>query len=253
MRHSGLRAYRPLFRSPGFPYIQWGAVAVYLLVIVEMGTIPLLLTGGFALLAMTWYLAYVRPRVERESAILYLVKRIAARAILRDDLERELNHIALERPPQPELDWFDQLVVDAVVLDIPERMPAKSLLERVSRKLAPRVGTPADELYELFLQREQESSTVILPEIAIPHIIVPGRDVFDLLLVRCRAGTVFSELNPPVKVAFVLVGSEDQRNRHLRALMRVAKVVQQPDFEHRWLAAESTDELRQIVLSTPKE
>ena len=47
---------------------------------------------------------------------------------------------------------------------------------------------------------------------------------------------------------FILVGSIDERNYHLRALMAVAQVVQGPDFEKRWLGARNTEALRDIVL-----
>ena len=100
----------------------------------------------------------------------------------------------------------------------------------------------------MFLARERESSTVLEPGLAIPHIVVEGEHIFDILLVRCREGVVFSELNPPVKTAFFLVGSPDERNFHLTALMNIAHIVQEPGFQKRWQEASGAEALRDIIL-----
>jgi mannitol/fructose-specific phosphotransferase system IIA component (Ntr-type) len=64
---------------------------------------------------------------------------------------------------------------------------------------------------------------------------------------------VFSELNPPVKTAFVLIGSPDERNYHLRALMIIAHIVQEPDFKARWSRARNVEQLRDIILLSTRE
>ena len=89
---------------------------------------------------------------------------------------------------------------------------------------------------------------MIQPGLAIPHIIVEGEGLFDIVLVRCKAGVQFAGQDKPVQTAFVLVGSPDERNYHLKALMAVAHTVQEPDFNRRWLAARQAEHLRDIVL-----
>ncbi len=49
-------------------------------------------------------------------------------------------------------------------------------------------------------------------------------------------------------VVFVLAGSKDERNFHLRALAAIAEIAQGEDFDKRWLEARDTEELRHIVL-----
>ncbi len=105
-----------------------------------------------------------------------------------------------------------------------------------------------DKILELLLAREKESSTVIQPGLAIPHIVVEGENVFAVLMVRSKKGIVFSELRQPVNTVFMLIGSRDQRNFHLRALMAIAHIVEEPDFEQRWMAAENLEQLRDVVL-----
>ena len=252
MRSSRLPSYRPSFRAPLFPWLQIAAIVTYGFLILEMGTVPLLLTGLFALLGLGWYVGYVSRRIERESAIVYLVRSIASKALGRTGLEKELRRIGLERDGV-ELDRFDQLAQECTILDIGESISAKELFHRIAEALAPRLNLAAEHLYELFLARERETSTVIEPGLAIPHIVVDGKGLFDLLLVRCRKGAVFSELHPPVKTVFVLIGSADERNYHLRALMTIAHIVQEPDFPVRWSQARNVEQLRDVVLLSTRE
>ena len=246
MRESRIGNYRPTFRAPLYPWLQITAIVAYVFLLFEMGPVPLLLTGAFVLAAAGWYLAYVMRRIERESALVHLVKRIVSRRIVRSGLEDELKSIVLERD-EIALDRFDRLVREAVVLDLPGPVGAKEMFHQVAEALAPRLETDVDGLYEQFLQREGQSSTVVLPGVAIPHVMIDGSGVFDLLLVRCREGVVFSELHPPVTMAFVLIGSADERNYHLRALMNIAHVVEEPGFRDRWEAAGGVEMLRDIV------
>lgn len=247
MRQSGIQNYRPTFRAPLYPWLQIGAVLVYGFLIFEMGRIPLILTGMFTLLALIWYLAYVMPRIERKGALVYLVKSIVSSEIAQRDLEEELKKITIERDDISH-DRLDQLVKQAPVLDLDSQMSAPEMFSRVSEILAPRVGIDRQKLYDRFLEREMESSTVIRPGLAIPHIIVEGENIFDMALVRSLDGVVFSDLNPPVTTAFVLVGSKDERNFHLKALMSIAQIVEEKDFQKRWEKARGEEELRDLVL-----
>jgi len=56
------------------------------------------------------------------------------------------------------------------------------------------------------------------------------------------------EAEEPVHAAFILAGTEDLRNYHLRVLMFIAQITQEADFEERWMRAAGTEELRNIVL-----
>jgi amino acid transporter/mannitol/fructose-specific phosphotransferase system IIA component (Ntr-type) len=252
MRTSGIEGYRPSLRSPLLPWLQIATTVVYAFLIFEMGWVPLLLTGAFALVATLWYVGYVQRRIDRESAGVYLVKRITSKAIRRTGLEDELRRISIERDGV-ELDRFDRLVHDGPILDLEASMSAKEFFARVASELAPRLQTDPESLYERFLARERESSTVVEPGLAIPHVVVDGDHVFEILLARCRGGVVFSELHEPVTTAFVLVGSADERNYHLRALMIIAHILQEPEFRHRWLKARTVEQLRDIILLSSRK
>jgi len=252
MRQSGLRNYRPLFKAPGYPWLQLAAIPLYAFIILEMGLVPLILTGGFTLLAAGWYALYVHRRIDRESAVVYLVKSIVSRHVRRTGLEDELRQIALQRD-QVTPDRFDKLVRSCPVLDIKEKVVARDLFRRLAQLLSPRLDMEPQKVYELFLEREKEASTVIQPGLAIPHIVVEGKDIFEIALVRCADGVVFSELHAPVRTAFVLIGSQDERNFHLKALMAIAHIVQESDFEKRWFEAKNLEQLRDVVLLSRRQ
>ena len=252
LRQSKLQSYRPEFRSPLYPWLQICAIVIYSFLIFEMGTVPLMLTGGFILLATMWYMLYVHRKIQRESAFVYVVKSITSDAIGRTDLEDELRQISLERSGI-EMDRFDHLVHSASFLDIEEAITAKELFRRLSQVSAEKLQMDAEELYQKFLARELESSTVIRSGLAVPHIVVEGEELFEMVVVRCTAGVTFSELNRPVHTVFALVGSMDERNFHLRALMHIAHLISEPEFEGRWMEARGLEQLRDVVLlSRPK-
>lgn len=252
MRTSRLQNYRPLFRVPLVPWLPMAGVAAYLLLVVDMGAVPLLTTAAFALGGMVWYLLYIRPRIDRESALVYLVRRIVARDMYRADLDEELKQIAIARDEIIH-DRFDRIIQDSPILDLTERTSVEDLFGRIADALGPRLGVEPEDLLEKFRQREADSTTVIQPGLAIPHIVIPGKALFAMMLVRCREGVVFDAEKPPVHTAFVLVGSPDERNYHLRALMAIAHVVQEPDFFDRWFAGTTPEALRDLVLMSGRQ
>jgi len=251
MRGSRIQNYRPLYRMPLVPWLPLAGIGVYGFLIVEMARamdlLPLATTALFFVAGTLWYALYVRPRTHRESALVYMVRRIVSREMYRSTLEEELKRIALERDEVQE-DRFDRLARSAGILDLPGALSADDLFRRAAAALSPRVGMQEAALLELLRAREAQSSTVVEPGLAIPHVIVPGKGVFEMLLVRCRAGVRFPGQDEPVVAAFVLAGSIDERNYHLRALMAIAQIVQEPHFRRRWLAAADAEHLRDLVL-----
>ena len=85
MRASKIQNYRPLYRSPFYPWLQLAGTAIYLFLIIdmiaEMGIMPLLVLGGFMLAGSSWYLVYVRAKITRVSALVQWVRNIAAKEI----------------------------------------------------------------------------------------------------------------------------------------------------------------------------
>jgi amino acid transporter len=252
MRESKIQNYRPTFRSPLYPWLQIIAIIAYGFLIFEMGEIPLLITTVFIAICCLWYLFYVSARAKRRSAVMHIVERITARELASNTLGGELREILRERDEIVE-DRFDHLIKDAIIIDIDHSISSDEAFKEISDKLSEDLDIPSDEIFELFKKREEISSTVIHPGFAIPHIIVDGNHKFDILLVRCKDGIVFPAHPEPVKTMFVLIGSMDERNYHLRALMAIAQIAQEEDFEKNWLAARNVEELRDIILLSSRK
>lgn len=252
MRESKIQTYRPSFHSPLYPWIQIAAIIIYGFLIFEMGKIPLIITGCFIILSFLWYLIYVRFRVKRKSALVHIVERITDKKIKTTTLVKELKDILVERDNIVE-DRFDKLISKCEILDIEESMSAEEFFKIIAEHLSKRQNIDADMLYDLLIKREEQSTTALQPGMAIPHIIIEGNNKFEILLARCKEGIIFSEDLPPVNTVFVLIGTRDERNFHLRALMSIAQIVQQPDFERHWLRSKNIEDLRNIILLSERK
>jgi mannitol/fructose-specific phosphotransferase system IIA component (Ntr-type) len=178
---------------------------------------------------------------------MYLVERITARQLVDGTLESELKDVIRERDDITG-DRVDELFETCAVLDLREDIPLDAFFAKVAEAMAPRLGIGATEFCRLLGARERESSTVVAPGLAIPHIVVEGNVPFDMLIARCVPGIHFADGVPPVHAVIVLVGSRAQRNFHLRCLAAVAQIVQAPDFDRNWLAARGEQALRDIFL-----
>ena len=246
MRLSGLQNYRPRFRAPFFPYLQIAGLIGYLAMLVEMGAESIGIAAGIALVGLIFYLRYGAGR-PREFALLHLIARITDRQIATRDLEKELFEIVRERDSVQE-DRFDRLVKSCMVLDLDGPIHRSELFRMVAELDAPEIGIDPERLVEQLEARERESSTAITDFIAIPHMVIEGKNVFRMVIVRVRNGVYFSESMPSVKAIFFLMGSRDERQFHLQALAAIAQIVDEPDFEERWLAARDTEALRDVLL-----
>jgi amino acid transporter len=252
MRESKIQSYRPKFKSPLYPYPHIAAIIIYSLLIIDMGKIPLIICAGFFVSSTIWYFLYVAARVSRASAVMHIVERVTDKQLKTVTLENELRDILIDRDNIIE-DRFDQLIKKCEILDIKGVQSAEKVFRQAATILAQRLNTDEFVLFEKFLHREAEGSTVIQPGLAIPHIIVQGQNKFDILLIRATDGIDFPHAPDPVKTIFVLAGSKDERNYHLRALMAIAQIAQEKDFESQWLNARDTESMRNLILLSKRK
>ncbi|MGD9140897.1 MAG: amino acid permease [bacterium] len=247
LRESRIQNYRPRFRVPLYPAIQIVGVAGFMFLLYQMGRASLFSSLGIIGTGVVVYWVYGRGRTIREFALLHLIERITAKEITTRCLETELKDIIRERDDITK-DRFDRVIEESMVLDIDETMDVEPFFKIVSEAMSGHLRLMPDDILHAIHEREKQSSTVLRPGLAIPHIVVEGEKTFDILLARSKGGVYFSEDAPHVHAIFVLVGTRDERNFHLRSLSAIAQIVQDPGFEEKWMAAESTEELRDIVL-----
>ncbi|MGE4489311.1 MAG: amino acid permease [Kiritimatiellales bacterium] len=247
LRESRIQNYRPAFKAPLYPVLQITGILLSLLLVFEMGLTSFAVLALLAALGFTTYWFYGRGSARRESALTHLIGRLTAREMVTGDLEEELKQIIRERD-EIELDRFDKLMASAPVLDIDRPLSTQELFAEIANAAAEQVGLSEEEIRTRLIEREELTSTALSPDIAIPHIVLPGEHSFEAILVRHRDGIYFSDDAPAVKAVFALMGSIDERNFHLRALAGIAQIVQEPQFIKRWLTARNQGALRDIIL-----
>ncbi|MBS3741629.1 MAG: amino acid permease [Candidatus Cloacimonetes bacterium] len=255
IRKLSLRNYKPTFKAPFFPYLQIFAIVIYLLLIYQMGPKILLMTIFMMLICLGWYYFYAREHADSRSALILLIKRIAdeklPKEMYNESIEEELFELLQHREEIME-DFFDKIVKKGIALDIDEEINKDTFFKIISEKLSTRIGQSKEMIYDEFLNRERESSTNVAPRIAIPHIIIPGEDRFQLALVRAKKGIKWEEKSEPVKAVFVLMGSLDKRDTHLKALMAVSQIVQNEKFFQKWESAENAKDLCSVIMLMPR-
>jgi len=247
MRESGIQNYRPKFKSPFYPFIQIFALLAYGFLIVEMGKIPLMITFIFMSGSLIWYWFYGRIRANKESALLFIVQKIKNPELRTDSLETELKEIIRERD-NIHKDRFDNIIENSIILDLEKSISKEELFQIVAEKLAESLKIDKEKIIEKLKKREEEGTTVLTENLAIPHLIIEGEKKFDIMLVRCKKGICFSEQTKKVQIVFVIAGTKDERTFHLRSLAAIAQIVQNVNFEKKWLSAKNDETLRDIIL-----
>jgi len=260
IRFSKVSNYKPSFKSPFFPVIQIAGIIVYIVLVIEMGSGIILISGLFVVLCLLWYVFYSRHRVNRKSALIHMIKNIMNPELKsgKDDeneLESELLDILFERDEIIE-DRFDRIIKGAEVIDFSKTISREELFSRIANVMCSRWNISSEELEKKMNKRERLSSTLIYPGIAlphaIPHAVIEGENIFDIVLVRNKFGIRWNENNDIVYTAFCLIGTKDERNFHIRALMYIAQILQDKDFQKEWTEAKNSKELRSVILLTKR-
>jgi len=167
------------------------------------------------------------------------------------DAVRGLSLVEEEQRVQE--DEFDRLVRGALILDIPHPCSHQECFRMIADAFSERIGAPADDLLEQLYERERLSSTLIAPGLAIPHLLLEGKNTFHLIIVRARQGVNMGAAGQPAYTLFALAGTADMRRLHLRSLSAIAQIVQDPDFERNWMEAAGPEGLRRLLLQTKRK
>ncbi len=251
MRESKLINYKPQYKSPFYPYIQIAGVVLYSFLIFEIGKEALFATLVFIFLSIIVYFFYGRKRRQKEFALLHVIERVINKKMTGIGLEKELRRILVERDSIKE-DHFDKIVKKAIVLDFKDKINYKELYADVSKKLSAKLGLTEKKIFSMLMEKEERYSSVISDAVAIPHIIVDGEKKFEILLVRGKKGIVYPDGKKPY-IVFILIGSLDERNFHLKALSAIAQIIHNKNFRDDWLNAKSEGVLKEIILISRRE
>ncbi|MBU3911198.1 MAG: amino acid permease [Candidatus Omnitrophica bacterium] len=247
-RESKILSYRPKFRSPLYPYMQVFGIIGSIFLLIEMGTLIIFLTMLFIMLGFAWYKFYGQKRSSQDSALIYALEKLVAKdkELTSDNLLTELKDIVMQRDKMTE-DRFHKMVQESQVVDIEQPMRWRDFFKDMSRIMGTETGQDADGIFMKLAEREEESSTLLRKGLAIPHIVVKGEKVFKIILARARSGIIFPD-DKLAHIIFILAGSSDERNLHLKVLAAIAQITEAPGFDEKWFEARNEDELKNIVL-----
>ena len=247
LRESKLKNYRPSFKTPFYPYLQIFGIIVFTFFIIDLGLEAVEISVAFLLIGISIYLFYGRKRSSGEYALLHLMKRITDKKLTDHFLESEFRDVLIQRE-NINHDKFDNLVKTAIILDLDGHLNKDQLFKIISKNVYRKVDIDEEEIFSLLKSRQEDCNTAISQFVAIPHIIIEGNDHFFLMLIRCKEGIKFTAKENSVKAVFAFIGTKEDRVFHLKTLAAIATLVQKDDFEEKWLNAENTNYLRDMVL-----
>jgi mannitol/fructose-specific phosphotransferase system IIA component (Ntr-type) len=147
---------------------------------------------------------------------------------------------------------FERKIRNSVVLDLKHFVPPEEFAQKVAKPLAERLNIREKELYRLLMKREKQSNIMTRPGFAVISFHIKGRKKFEIALVRTKKGARFSEKNPPVRAAFIIISTPDRQSFYLHSLMWLVQIEEQTDFEKAWIEAKDNKELREVILSSWK-
>ncbi len=247
MRMSKISTYKPTFKAPLFPWFNILSSIVYLFLIWEMGTFTVVASLIFVAFTLIWYAIYSRSREKQDSALMHLVQKITSKELRDDTLSEELKEI-LKTRDNIITDRFDRIIEDAPILEIPDNTSLDGLFTSLGDEFSHLLPLQSEKVTELLHKRENESTTVIAPGLAVPHIVTESSGEFSIVIARSNKGIIFPGNSEPVRVVFALAGSKDERNFHLQALMAIAQILKNPGFIDAWESAKDSKELRNLIL-----
>jgi APA family basic amino acid/polyamine antiporter len=253
MRESRIESYDPRYRSPFYPWLHILGVLAPFWLIVEMGLLASLFTGGLITFGAMWYNYYARERVDREGAIFHVFERLGRQ---RDaGLDRELRQIMKEKGLR-DADPFEEVVTTASIIDTPVGTGFRNVIWEAAAHLSDACNVSAKELAENFLEGTVVGTTPVSQGVALPHLRRPDIESAHMVLVRCRGGTEVDvdfgdgheRPSEPVQAMFFLVSPLGNPGLHLRILAQIAGRVDRDDFMEAWLSASDHQELKEAIL-----
>jgi len=105
-----------------------------------------------------------------------------------------------------------------------------------------------DRLVQALEDRERLNSTALGEGVAIPHGKLPGLKRVVAAFGRSRSGVDFQSLDgKPTHLFFLLVAPEDSAGAHLKALARISRLLKDPAFRGRLMAADDAAALYETI------
>lgn len=235
MRESKIESYDPGFRSILYPWLQIIGILTTLILIPELGVIPVIVSGVITLLSVLWYVFYGTKHVKRSGAMVQVFERLGKDA--NPQLDRELRQILREKGLRKE-DTFENSIFRASILRHSAGETYIDMLRNASREFATRLNVHENDIFDALSRTNQMGDTPIGKHLALPHARLDAVRSHELAIVHSRDGLQLSESVGAIYALFILIGPRDDPRQHLRFLAELANRADDIDF--------SSDEWRQL-------
>jgi mannitol/fructose-specific phosphotransferase system IIA component (Ntr-type) len=248
MRESEIEGYDPGFKSPWYPYMQIAGIFISGFLIAEMGFLSIAFTLVIATISVIWYFSYAQDKVKRQGAIYHVHARLGQYQY--EGLEREMRGIMREKGLRKE-DPYEKAIGRSLVFDIEEKVAVESVTDMVCAMMAERADTSKKLLVEMFTQDPNESVISVGHSTALKHVRIDNEMDTEVALVRLKNGLKTdsdSEEEEKFHCLIYLASSTNKSGQHLRILAHLAEMIDNIDFEERWLNASDIAGLREILL-----
>ena len=253
MRETKLNSYDPGFRAPFYPWLQLVGASACVTIIILMGWLPVVFSSGIVVVGIVWYFSYARKRVERYGAIYHIFERLGRKRF--GALDTELREILKEKGLRKH-DPFDEIVAKSRVVDSPEGATFEDIVATASDELSALLPTTATALSEGFLHGTRVGATPVTSGVALPHLRLPDITQSIMVIARSRDGVTIDigdafgghHEEQSIHAIFFLISPEDDPSQHLRLLAQLAGHVDKDGFMSQWLAASTTQDMKEILL-----
>ena len=254
MRESHIQSYDPGYKSPLYPWMQILGIIAPMVLIFEMGWVPILFTVGLVIIGLIWFKYYAKEKVIRSGAIFHVFERLGQQRY--EGLDTELRGILKEKGLRKE-DPFDEIVTRSLIMDLNDISEFEDVVEDVSNLLSEVIHFKPEEISAQIMEGTRIGATPVTHGVALPHFRTQGLNEAIMVLVRSIPGVNIKVYNPLtqqeenteiVNAIFFLISPEENPSQHLRILAQIAGRVDDEDFMQEWYEAKNEQELKEALL-----
>lgn len=142
----------------------------------------------------------------------------------------------------------DFLNAQSVIPALESREKDAALEEMASLLASCHPSLTKKKVLDVLVAREKISTTAIGEGVAIPHGKLAGVDRVLGVFARSPEGVDFASLDAePTHLFFALIAPENAAADHLKALARISRLLKEPGFRSRLMAANTQQELYAII------
>jgi len=242
MRESKITAYDPGFKTKLYPWVQIIGILTPVVLIPELGILPMILSAGVVICGALWYYLYAKKRVDRSAAMYQVFERVGAQAT--PQLYEELRDIIREKGARRE-DTFEQCILRAEVVEHQNGQSYEDVLKQASSIISDRLLLSTETVYG-----ELSSITDISlgNYLALPHAKLDKADHPELVIIHSAEGINLQNAGEKVYAVLVIVSPSGRPRQHLRFLAELAKRAEEIDFGGFWRNLSDPDAIRKTFI-----